>query len=224
MTHPPEQGQTLDASPYDLPLDLDHMPADYAEAVEMLRRAKRRLKAIDEAVVPEMPPEVAEMRSYTYRQAESVIAYIDALKLHTQKSADAARVAREELADMTADRDFYMDARCKYYDEAQQERNRANAAESRLREVEARTKERCAEAAEALIGTPTGADTGLLNEFYRGCKAAANVIREMDNKTLVQACRAEDRDMVATPAGAELIARAVDALRALPSSTDTEEK
>lgn len=43
------EAPTLDESPYDLPLNLDHMPADYAEAVEMLRRAKRRLRAIDNA-------------------------------------------------------------------------------------------------------------------------------------------------------------------------------
>lgn len=37
----------LEASPFDLPLDLDHAPADLPEAIEMLRRAKRRLRFLE---------------------------------------------------------------------------------------------------------------------------------------------------------------------------------
>jgi hypothetical protein len=35
----------LEEAPLDLPVDLDHIPADYAEAVEMLRRVKRLMRS-----------------------------------------------------------------------------------------------------------------------------------------------------------------------------------
>lgn len=65
-----------------------------------------RLKAIDEAVMPEEPVIVGFMRleNDDWREVSPAdqaraIRHIDALHLHAQKSAEAARVVREELAD-----------------------------------------------------------------------------------------------------------------------------
>lgn len=73
----------------------------------------------------------------SYDNASAVTAYIDALKLHAATLTAQVQAALSELADMTADRDFYMDARCKYYDEAITERKRADRAESSLASLEA---------------------------------------------------------------------------------------
>ena len=39
---------TPSETPFDLPLDLDHVPADLPEAIEMLKRALRRLREAEE--------------------------------------------------------------------------------------------------------------------------------------------------------------------------------
>ena len=41
-----ERSDTLEAATHDAPLDLDHLPADFPEAVEMLKRAKRELTTL----------------------------------------------------------------------------------------------------------------------------------------------------------------------------------
>lgn len=88
--------------------------------------------AIDEAAMPEEPTVLRVMREG--KNVPQVLDYIDALKLHAQQSAEA-------LADRTKD----WEAVCAGAGHLREE---LESAESRLREVEARTVLRCIEAAE----------------------------------------------------------------------------
>jgi len=70
-----------------LSCDID---ADDKPKWEAILASLERLKRIESQSVPVEPDEVSEMRSYTYRQAETCIKYIDALQ-------SALKLAQEEL-------------------------------------------------------------------------------------------------------------------------------
>lgn len=145
MTHPPEQGQTLDAYGNEITLDvqIEDCAAEWFKD-DLMRRAilasLRRFKAIDEAVVPEpvaymfvvrFPGGLREFAAIDHyeQEGETIVRkeplYGPEVLAYAQKSAEAARVAREEcdLADKLVALQLGDIAKL----------------ESRLREVEART-------------------------------------------------------------------------------------
>jgi len=159
-------------------------PAEKREADNILRR----LKALDEAVVPE-PVDYCEFSPSFDPDYSGPTQWVsqydyDALKLHAQQSAEAARVVREELERTQQDvADAWMSQ--------QRQVELVAAAESRLREVEART------------------------------------VDEIDAKQLAAACEYLEERNWPDMAVATVISHLVtirNRPRALPSSTDTEEK
>lgn len=219
MTHPPEQGQTLDDRLATLlekarkhvmtPLEIyeqrvswiygelglqgREVTREYVEQVLLnngISKPADDLKAIDEAVVPEP---VAWYRMEEFR-GESMRVYYEGnpwpdmtplygpeVLAYAQQSAEAARVAREELSRA----EIIHTHAVKALGDA------LTAAESRLREVEARTVERCATACNYLLEDEV-------------------VSKHVDSRACIAARIA--------------IHKCVNAIRALPSSTDTEEK
>lgn len=203
MTHPPEQGQTLDEQiAYVhgfIQKHASYIVAGVFGMEDAILASLRRLKAIDEAMVSEDAPhfqhEPSGMMEVGGMPSEILdyVRYRDylALKLHTQQSAEAARVAREKIEHMqklATPRQFTEEMNAVYS-------KRITDLESRLREVEARTVERCAKEADP-IPIPIDDYLRIQNHVVK---------REVDLERNLRT---------------GIAAR----IRALPSSTDTEEK
>lgn len=192
MTHPPEQGQTLDEQIYLINELIGSMePEDNLTLVAAID-SLRRLKARDEAVMPELPDTLPDCMMPDGGDCclghHKLCVAFDALKLHAQKSAEAARVAREDCDNWRRAAEA-LRINHKAYEE------RAETAESRLREVEARTVERCAKEADP-IPIPIDDYLRIQNHVVK---------REVDLEWNLRT---------------GIAAR----IRALPPSTDTEEK
>lgn len=254
MTHPPEQGQTLDEQIIDAVGELSQNEAWLAigpsnpeaqEAVAMSRAklaSLRRLKAIDEAVVPEEPERVKQAGLEMLRSGAKGISHPDSeyllyilkLRMFAQQSAEAARVARENIGEIVDEAErvsglsvSQLSAKDSVIEIISSLKQRAETAESRLREVEARTVDRCAEGLERLIAVFKEASEkryAIVDESYAEAakwKAEGDGYGYNFYQGRASGCNQSDIFYFAVH---RQIEKELAAIRALPSSTDTEEK